>query len=245
MSIEKLTLHALRNEQHYQFQTEFKELVAHHNPQALKIEKEFALYLPLYQKEDDTLKVIRKSAVTEKLAEADTQRDFTYSGLVDAVKAALKHFSPAVQEAAKRAKIVFDTYGNVTRKPYDEESAAITNILQELNGKYAPDIALLNLQEWVAKLEADNTQFLTLIKDRYADLNLEAIANMPQVRSQIDEVYRTIVERINALVIVEGSEAYIAFVNSLNQRIAHYRNVLKQRQGTKKEKKTAQVVSDN
>lgn len=238
MNIEKLNFHALRNEQHYQLHTEFKELVEQETPKKLKIEKEFAEYLPIYKKEDDTLKVIRKSAITESVTDADTQRDISFRGLADAVKVATQHFKPEIADAAKRVKIIFDTYGNVTRKPYDEESAAITNILQELQGKYAEDMTLMNLTEWVAKLEQDNNHFLSLVKDRYDDLNLDIISHMPQVRKEIDEKLRTITTRIDALIIVEGEEVFKPFVESYNQRIKHYKNVLLQREGmNKKEEK--------
>lgn len=237
MKIENVALSRLRNEQHYQLHTEFKDLVIEHNAQTLKIDKEFANYLPLYQKEDDTLRVIRKSAITESVTDADTQRDITFKGLADTIKVAVQHYNAQVQAAAKRVKIVFDTYGNVTRKPYDEESAAITNILQELQGKYAADIALLNLTDWVAKLEAENTSFIAMVKDRYDDLNLDTISQMPIARKALDDQLRSITERINALIIVEGEEHFKPFVASWNQRINHYKNVLAQREGINKKNK--------
>jgi hypothetical protein len=48
---------------------------------------------------------------------------------------------------------------------------------------------------------------------------------------ELDAAYRTIIERIEALVIVEGLENYEAFIRRLNVVITKYSNILAQRQG--------------
>jgi len=45
---------------------------------------------------------------------------------------------------------------------------------------------------------------------------------MKQARAQLDDVYKTIVERVNALAVVEGVETYEAFIKTLNAVIAKY-----------------------
>jgi hypothetical protein len=89
VKINKTYPYRLRNDTHFQFYTEFRNLVQKEGAENLKIAPQFEAWLPLYDKED----------------------------------AALKHFSEEVRSAATRLKIVFDTYGEVVRKPLNEQSA--------------------------------------------------------------------------------------------------------------------------
>jgi len=223
MKIQSLSTHNLRNDAHFQFHTEFKDLVVQHNPETLKIKPQFDGYLPLYGRVDDALKKIVKSEFTAKIHEADKARDEIYLGMAETNTAALRHFNPEVRQAAERLKIVFDTYGNVANKPLNEETSAIYNILQELKGKYAADAASVGLTQWVTELENRNKAFETLVKERFDETAARTTdIIMKQARAQLDEVYKTIVERINALAVVEGIASYEAFIKTLNAVIAKY-----------------------
>jgi len=231
MKIQKIHLINLRNEEHYQFQTDFKGLVDRYTPAALGIEVAYAVYLVLYGDEGTALDMIRKSAVTEKITEADLLRDFTFRGLRDAIKAAGNHFNPSVKEAAARLQVALNHYGNITLKPYDEETAAIAALIADLRTTYAPDATLTGINDWINELQTNNTAFDTLKKERYTEEAGKTQLRMKEVRTEIDATFRTITERINALIIVNGEATYAEFVNELNQRIENYQNLLAQRQG--------------
>lgn len=231
MKIQKIHLINLRNEEHYQFQTDFKGLVDRYTPAALGIEVAYAVYLVLYGDEGTALDMIRKSAVTEKITEADLLRDFTFRGLRDAIKAAGNHFNPSVKEAAARLQVALNHYGNLTLKPYDEETAAIAALIADLRTTYAPDATLTGINDWINELQTNNTAFDTLKKERYTEEAGKTQLRMKEVRTEIDATFRTITERINALIIVNGEATYAEFVNELNQRIENYQNLLAQRQG--------------
>jgi hypothetical protein len=223
MKIQKLDTHSLRNDAHFQFHTEFRDLVVQHNPLTLKIKPQFDSYLPLYNRVDDALKKIVKSEFTAKIHEADKARDEIYLGMAETVTATLRHFNPNVRQAAERLKILFDTYGNVVNKPLNEETSAIYNILQELKGKYTADVESVGLTLWVAELETRNGTFEGLVKERFDETAARTTdIVMKQARAQLDEVYRVIVERINALAVVEGVAAYETFIKTLNAVIAKY-----------------------
>ncbi len=231
MAIQKIHLIKLRNEEHYQFQTDFKGLVDHYTAAALGIEVAYAVYIVLYADEGTALDMIRKSAITGKITEADLLRDITFRGLRDAVKAAGNHFNPSVKEAADRLQVALDHYGNLTLKPYDEETAAIVALITDLRTTYAPDAALTGISDWINELQANNTAFDTLKKERYTEDAGKTQLRMKEVRTEIDATFRTITDRINALIIVNGEAAYTEFVNELNQRIEQYNLVIAQRKG--------------
>jgi DNA-binding Lrp family transcriptional regulator len=222
MKISKLDFRNLRNDAHFQFHTEFKDLVVQHNPLTLKIKPQFDSYLPLYNRVDDALKKIVKSEFTAKIHEADKARDEIYLGMAETVAATLRHFNPNVRQSAERLKILFDTYGNVAGKPLNEETSAIYNILQELKGKYTADAATVGLTEWVAELEARNQTFEGLVKERFDETAHRTDIVLREARGKLDEAYRVIAERINALAVVEGVATYEAFIRTLNAVIAKY-----------------------
>jgi len=153
MKIDHIHLGHLRNDAHFQFHTEFRDLVTKQGAETLKIKPQFDAYIAIYGREDEALKKITKSALTEKIHEADIARDEIFLGMIDVNKGMCRHFTPEVQEAAKRLKILFDTYGNVANKPLNEETSAIYNLLQELEGKYATDVTAAGLTTWAAELK--------------------------------------------------------------------------------------------
>jgi hypothetical protein len=62
-----------------------------------------------------------------------------------------------------------------------------------------------------------------LVKERFDETAARTTdIVMKQARAQLDEVYKTIVERINALAVVEGVATYEAFIKTLNAVIAKY-----------------------
>jgi flagellar biosynthesis chaperone FliJ len=60
--------------------------------------------------------------------------------------------------------------------------------------------------------------------------------NLKQARADLDGKYRAIVERINALVVVEGVQTWEQFIRTLNVVIAKYAANMARRTGGKKEK---------
>lgn len=231
MKIENLKLTNLRNDEHFQFQTEFKELVETYTVETLGIEDAFAVYLVVYINESQALDVVRKSAVTDDIAQADGLRDNTYRGLSDTVKGAANHFKPEKREAAERLMLLLGHFGNINAKSYDAQTASISALVNDLNTGYAADVATLKLEDWVAELQSNNAAFEALMDERYKDSSERTELKMKDVRTEIDAEYRTIAERIDALSVVNGPETYAPFVNELNARIERYNNTIAQRQG--------------
>jgi hypothetical protein len=221
----------LRNDEHFQFQTEFRDLVNAAGAETLKIKSLFDAYLPCYNDEDEAFRKIAKSAITADVEAADQLRDTTFRGLTGSNKAALNHYDAETGAAARRLKVLFDTYGNLAVKPLNEETSALYNLLQELTGAYAQDIQTAGLTGWVNKLDADNKAFAALVKMRNDENAAKTQLKMKETRAAVDKAYATIVERINALIIVEGKANYSDFVNKLNGYIEKYNNTLAQRLG--------------
>lgn len=237
MKITKLDLNQLRNGEHFQFHTEFKELVQQFTAETLNIKTDFDQYLKLYAHEDEVLEKIRKSATTQQINEADSIRDMTYRGLVDVISAAQKHFNAEVRESARKVQILIDTFGNISRLPYNEETAKIYNLVQEMKNQYSSDITLLKLEDWVQELDKNNKNFEALINQRYDEQMDKTTTNAREIRSQIDPVYRNITEAIDVFARVTPKAEYEEFAKALNLRIDTYSLTLAQRAGRADAKK--------
>lgn len=231
MKTTRISLQHLRNEEHFQFQTEFKDSVTQYGAEELNILEKYNVYVPFYNQEQSVLQLIRKSASTEMIANADMERDNLHRGFADAVKSALNHFNPDKQAAANRIQILLDQYGNVARKPYDVETAALTKMVSEMNGTYKADVTLLALTDWVQELDARNKAFDALMKSRYTEGASKTELRMVHVRADVDAAYKDILDRLDALMLLNGADKYEAFVKELNQRVDKYSNTLAMRKG--------------
>jgi hypothetical protein len=239
MKIKPITLMHLSNALHLQFAGETKELITKFNPSALKIVPQYDDFCTKIEKEDLCYKVIRKSDLSEAKEDADQSRDAVITGINDAVRTAVRHFDSAVSEAAKRLKIVLDTYNTpkpLTRLPYDAETVSVINLLQEFDGKYLADVQTTGLTAWVAELHVRNDRFDRLAKAYNEQQAEKPPFSMKDVRNETDETYSKIMLVINALTVMEGETAYAPFVTELNELIKHYSDLIAQHRGRDKAK---------
>jgi len=243
MEIANISLSRLRNEEHNEFHSEFNDLVIDFTPVELGVETQFSDFTRHFGNEKETLHILQKSDITDELVDSDALRDFTFRGFSDSIKSSCNHFRKETKKAAKRVQIVLDEYGNVVEKSYDQETTAINNLVSKLKQDYAAEISILGVSEWIDELLANNEAFNTLIKTRYSQESAKTQLLMKRVRIEVDHAFRTITKRINALIIVNGEEAYEKFVIELNNRIENYSNKLAIRLGHN-ERKTAVAVSE-
>jgi len=222
MNIKKFDTNHLRNDAHFQFCRDFSVAVTAFDPVTLKIKPQFDEWNARFNLEDEALKKIVKSSLTQKINDADKLRDNTYSGMADIVHAYLKCNDAESAEAAKRLKIVFDTYGNVAKKPLKEQTSAVYNILQELRGKYAPDCAKIKIADWVSRLAAENQAFDGLMTDRFDESAAKCGIAIKDARRDVDGSFKKICDLVTAYVILEGDAPYAAFIKRLNEVIKKY-----------------------
>jgi hypothetical protein len=131
---------------------------------------------------------------------------------------------------------VFDHYGDVVHKSYDAETATIYNFLQEVNENNANDIAVLDLSEWIRRLDVVNKAFDTLQKQRYDENAKKAKLRMADIRKETNRNYRSMLNHIDASILLNGEAQHAPFVNALSVRVEHYTNIIAQRKGRAKKK---------
>lgn len=236
LKVFKVFLRKLRNGEYFQFMTDVKNLVTTATPAALNLDEVFVRFDTAYSSLDSVLRVDTGSVKTEQLVEADGGRDNTWSAVNMRTKATL--LSPISKEAesAKIVKRVLDLYGNVRQLSYNEETALITNLVDDLEkAENAAHCATMGITRWVTALKTQNIDFQTLLNERNTEYANKESGDVKAARAVIDPIYDEIVTRTNAMVTLgmAGDEA-AEFIKELNQKIKYYESTINLR-GSKKD----------
>jgi hypothetical protein len=228
----------LRNEAHVEFHTTFSALVTKFSPAALGIEPLYTVYQPLYEQEESALDQILKSALTPVIEDHEKERDQLFRGFSGAVKSYLHHFEEEKREAARKIEVILEHYGNIAAKPYDEETAAIEDLHRELlKQENYPYVVGLGLGEWLGRLVQTSRNFDGLLMARYDEIGKRPDLHMKSIRSEVDKVFRAILDLLESLVRVNGPETNAAFLAELNAVMKRYKDILAQEEGRRRPKK--------
>jgi hypothetical protein len=230
----------LRNEAHVEYNETVDGLVIKHNPQALGILPQYDDYKVALKVEVDSLDLIRKSEYTGEIEAQDRVRDGVFRGFSDAVKSALNHFDADKRKAAEKISLVLDHYGNIAAKAFDQETAAIDDLLRELNDNHIAETQLLSLNDWLTQLDSENQRFKALMSERYAKTAQRPSTRMKTARNETDKALRALLDMVEALATVNGTANYEAFINELNAVSERYKNQLAQASGRRTKGGTAE-----
>ena len=229
MEVKKLHMLLLTNDEHYHFMLDVKEIIDRLTPQALNIESQYNALLSLVDNEKIALHPVKKSIFTEQVDVADEARDKPTAGFFKIVDGMQNHFDPAMRSAAHNVMITLDSFIGITRLSYKEQTAETIKLIELLRGSLATDMATLGLNSWVDEIESKNNTFITLVADRYNELEGKTTLRMKDARVETDAAYKAIVKRIHALIELEGEPTYAPFITQLNLRIDSYNTTLAQR----------------
>jgi hypothetical protein len=238
--IEKVRNYRLSNVLHLQFFVALMNLIRKFTPEVLKISVFSERLRTCIEREELCFKLIHKSDLSILKANKDQLRDDVVVGIRNRLKSDLLHFDPLVCEAAYRLMLLLERYNKpipLINLPYDAETAAINNMLQELVKKYAADVKTTGLETWIEELRVRNNAF-DQVAIAYNEQQSEKPPFLPkEVRRETDAVYKDIVLVISAAIVSEGDEAYSPFVTELNTLIKHYNDLLMQHLGRVRAKK--------
>jgi hypothetical protein len=224
--------------------------VEHFGSDMIGVKGLFDQFIPLYQKAEGLMVVLRKSFYTKELVTADKDRDRFFRGLYGVVKGSRAHPDADRQEAAERLFLLLDGYKKtILTRSHSAESAAIYNLLQDLRGEYAPDIALLGFASWVTAIDKAEQDFLTSKVERTEETIEKPKENLRLLRRQVDILYNAMINMLNAKLLADGlggkivvkpdfdhGNATYNFVIAWNEDVKTYRNLLMQRAGRRAKK---------
>jgi hypothetical protein len=230
--IKRFRYEHLRNETHVEFHTLFKALVARFGAEALGIERLYVVYEPLTKEEEEALDLIIKSDITAEIDRLDHERDGLYRGLDDHVKADLHHFDLEKRRSAAKIAGILDHYGNIAHKGLDDETAAIEDLHRELlKQENFVHVAALGLGDWLGQLVQTSRNLEALLLARIDEAGRRPAVRMQSARREVDEIFRKILNLLEALVHVNGEDTNKEFITDLNLLMERYKDLLAQEAG--------------
>jgi len=163
----------------------------------------------------------RKTGYTELLYELDAARDEVYRGFVALLKSFLSLPFPEKAAAAKALLAIIEKYPYIPTLPLREETAAITNLLQDLDTPEAiVQINLLGMTDAVALIAAKNAEFETTYNQRTEKEALVEVEIGKKTRLALENAFRNVANAINGLEAAFGEEPYRTLSDQINREVA-------------------------
>jgi hypothetical protein len=212
----------LRNEAHYEFLWIFNHLVEEYAAVKTLLAALYEAFLVLLATEKQLLDAARISALTKQIADADHRVDRAISGIKACINAGRHSLDPAIAEAARALYIRLREFGNIRGKAYEEESAAVQVLLNDLQTTYAQQMSMLGLFDWLVELIGAEDEFTQLYLQRGDETAIRPQGRMTDVRRQIEASYHSMVTLIDAAVIMDTTNKYDAFIAKLNVQVTYF-----------------------
>ena len=198
-----------------------------------KLRDIFAAHLSDY---DVSLIPERRSRYTAELARVDGKRDYDLRGFTSDLKLGQSSYDPEQVKAADALLALMDKYGkNIPAMPYRQETAAINNLLQDLD--LEANVALaktLHVEHRITAVRASNKEFEQLMLTRTDVSSESATGPAKELRLIVQFDFEEFCKMLNALCIVNGEAAYKQMCDRINQLVSESRNAVLRRRAHKK-----------
>ena len=221
--IQSLPLTTMNNGAHFMFVSNMADRAEKDTAVAAKCAAQAKALRAAVTAEDESLHISAKSLTTDKIATADRLRDQLYAGYKKAVGGYANFPVEDVAEAAKVLQQHVKDYKIDTQAQLDKETGLLVNFVQDLEGKYKPQVDALSLSAFVEKLKAANEEVRELTGQRTDERSAKTAGALKAARIASDEAYRLLVLHVNAHALIESEADYAAFIDYANTEITHFR----------------------
>lgn len=223
--IKKFDLSRVRLMEFFQVMTNIKVFLEKENLKTLGLEKAKKVFDEKYTAFDEALKPLKKSDLTAKIHELDSQRDEALVGLSAHARAFTNFPDPAKSSVAKKILAHIEKYGkNLQNKPLQEETGIIINLLQDLSvSEMTQALTTIGATEWITKMQTANEALAQMHNDRTEANGAVEVGKSKQTRQELQEAFKQIVKTINALSFVNGEEPYRNIANAINEEMKNAR----------------------
>ncbi|MDR0989311.1 MAG: DUF6261 family protein [Prevotellaceae bacterium] len=168
------------------------------------------------QAEEIVLKTPQKDPLTERIKQADAQRDQDYLFIKETVKANLKNPSQREQQAAQTLQLPISNYRIKISDQYDRETGLMINLLNDMERLYASEVSILGLTEAVKTLRTHNDAFNQLMTERSKDKSKLTTGATQKMRLATDQCFMNLRNALNAQVTLGKADPLSAFINYMN-----------------------------
>ena len=239
--INTIDTHSLTNGAHYNFMeaiyTNLNSILLYGE----KLRTELPAFKTALDNEDAVLVLSRKSNKTDEIANADKARDNAYVGYKYTVKGFTYLGSGAQYEAAKVLTQHLTDYQIDTQMSLSRQTGLMTNFIEDLESTYSEQAESLGLTPFVTMMKNGNEKVKAGLQSRDNERAGQTKAAMLAARADTDAAYQTIVDKINALYLVDttNTDEYATTIDEINAQIKRYREQELSKKPTKEKDGTA------
>lgn len=238
--IKEVSVARMKNGAHYDFMKATWENATADAAVSEKALAQHAVWEKKLAKENECLAISRKNAKSDEITEADRKRDDYYTSYRGALKSFLGMPEGDMLEAAKKLWQHAKDLQIDVRAQLNDETGKLTNLTEDLTGDMAALVTTVGLTQLVASLKEANDTVHDLMRQRDAEEATKIAGALKAARQETDKAYENLVQRVNALAVVDGDHDYTAFIDTMNQQIDRYR----QQVLTSRKKKTDETKKE-
>ncbi len=244
MIIKSILLNRLRNAGLVQFFTDADGIVAAtlSGPSLAAIDEERTAFLASKTAMSQNYLLDATSPLTQEVLDADLRRDDAMAGIRHMTEGYARHFSRDKRAAGGRLLHAISIYGEVVAMAYQDETAAITNLIADLDTKpeLKEAIGLLELDDWTAELRHANINFNQKYAARTAAMAAaDTGTNMVELRKPAINAWYALRDQIAAnYKVAKGAAPWSTTVGQLNTLIDKYNATLARRGGNGDDEET-------
>lgn len=234
----------LRNLEMFQVMSNILSYLKEGNPEELKLETFCTAFEAKFKTYDEVLVLERSNALSDKIYQADLERDQAFRSLASAIRNYVSFPNAEKSAAADQLLRQIEKYGKgVDRLPYLQESGVLSNMLQDLELKENADaIKTLQLDDWVKVLKESNARFDELFMSRETDNSTKVSGQVKEARQALQEEFERLVIVINGYELVYGTGVYGTLVDKINEAIDYAQQQAARRSVRTKEKEEEEEI---
>ena len=178
---------------------------------------------------DDALKASATNPATATATATDDARDASWRGSNNYLTAMCAHPDAEIATYAAEAKSLFDKYGDPTKLAQTEESGVLHNLLQDLEALDSAKRTALAFDVWMNDLKTKEDAFLAAAAARTEADAARQVGIVKETRTAAEAAYRSLVDTVNALAMINGDTAYANFIDHVNAMIERQKAISKAR----------------
>ena len=221
--IEPISLEHMSNGSHFLFITDTVGLATADAKVKTKVTAELTALQTALKAEDDALALSKANLLSKEIKAVDAERDKHYKALRKAIKFFLNHPDAELVKAAARLEQLLKDYNINPAMQLDRETGLLLNLISDLETKSAADVTALALTPVVQAMKQANDKLREVTRARANDRAVQIVGQLRQAQHASDEAYRTLVQKVNALAVVEGEADYADFISKMNEQVKHYK----------------------
>ena len=221
--INGIDLAHMKSGAHFLFITDTVGLATADAKVKTKVTAELTALQTALKAEDDALALSKANLLSKEIKAIDAERDKHYKALRKAITFFLNHPDAQLVKAAERLEQLLKDYNINPAMQLDRETGLLLNLISDLETKSAADVTALALTPVVQAMKQANDKLREVTRARANDRAVQIVGQLKQAQHASDEAYRTLVQKVNALAVVEGEADYADFISKMNEQVKHYK----------------------